>query len=212
MIAPRRSVKYSAAMKINILVIAAASLCAACAILPEQVQVEYKPDASVARTQVMSASAVRLQVADARHAEGISWIADKKNGYGMRLASIAAQRPVADLVRDAVVQELTTRGIRVGEGRTTVALDITRLESVFQTRFFSIGAIGYADFAVQVRRVDGSIAYARSFSVSNDDEAGLAGTAGQARRSVESALTKIVGQIVSDPAFIAALSTDPRTT
>ena len=199
-------------MKANTLVIAAAFLCTACAILPEQVEVNYAPDASVARTRVIGASDVRLQVADARHAESPSWIADKKNGYGMRLASIAAQRPVADLVKDAVTQELAARGVRVGDSPTTVTLDITRFESIFQIRFLSIGAIGYADIAVQVRRPNGSVAYARTFSASNDDEASIAGTAGQARRSVETALSKIVGQIVADPAFIVALSTDPRTT
>jgi uncharacterized lipoprotein YajG len=199
-------------MKTPLLVIAIASLCAGCAIIPEQVEVNYTPDAGTTRTRIMSANNIRLQVADARHAESPSWIADKKNGYGMRLASVAAQRPVADLVRDAVAQELTARGIRVGEGQTTVSVEVTRFESISQIRFFSIGAIGYADFGVQVRRADGSIAYARTFSVSNDDEASLAGTAGQARRSVESALSKVVGQIVSDPAFTKALSTEPRMT
>lgn len=197
-------------MKSAPFVIAVASLCAACALTPEQVEVNYTPDASVSRTRVVPAD-VRLQVADMRRAESPSWIADKKNGYGMRLASIEAQRPVADLVRDAIAQELVARGVRVGEGPTTVSIEVSRLEAVYQIRFFSIGAIGNADFAVQVRRADGGIAYARTFSVSNDDEAALAGTAGQARRSVESALTKIVGQIVSDPAFLRALSTGPRT-
>lgn len=212
MIAASRQLRYRFAMKTSLLVIAAASLCTACAILPEQVEVNYTPDVGITRTPVVSTGDVRLQVADMRRAESPNWIADKKNGYGMRLAAVAAQRPVADLVRDAVAQELTTRGVRVGEGRTTIALEISRLESVYQTRFFSIGAIGYADFAVQVRHADGRLAYARTFSISNDDEAALAGTAGQARRSVERALTKIVGQIVSDPAFISALSAEPRTT
>ena len=166
----------------------------------------------MARIRVVGASDVRLQVADARRAESPSWIADKKNSYGMRLASIAAQRPVADLVKDAVTQELAARGVRAGDSPTTVVVDVTRFESISQIRFFSIGAIGYADVAVQVRRPNGSVAYARTFSTSNDDEASIAGTAGQARRSVETALSKVVGQIVSDPAFITALSMDPRTT
>ena len=199
-------------MKIKLVAIAAVSFCGACAIIPEQVEVNYTSDVSVIQTRVTPIDGVRLQVTDMRRAESPSWIADKKNSYGMRVASIAAQRPVADLVRDAIAQELTTRGIRVGEGRTTIALEISRLESVYQTRFFSIGAIDYADFALQVRRMDGSVAYARTFSISNDDEASLAGTAGQARRSIESALTKIVGQIISDPAFISALSNELRTT
>lgn len=114
-------------MKVKILVIASASLCTACAILPEQVEVNYAPDPSMARIRVVGASDVRLQVADARRAESPSWIADKKNSYGMRLASIAAQRPVADLVKDAVTQELAARGVRVGDSPTTVVVDVTRL-------------------------------------------------------------------------------------
>lgn len=198
-------------MKAHVLAVAAALLCPACAILPEHVEVNYVPTATAAPNRPMSAGAVLLQVADARHAESPSWIADKKNGYGMRLASIMAQKPVVDLVKDALTQELTARGFQVGGSGTTVALEITRLESVFQTRFFSIGAIGSADFAVQVRRGDGSIAYARTFSVSNDEEKGLAGTAGQARRSVEAALQAIIGQLMADPAFIGALSAGART-
>ena len=93
-----------------------------------------------------------------------------------------------------------------------VAVEVTRLESVGQTRFFSIGAIGSADLSVQVRRMDGTIAYARTFSVSNDEEAGLAGTPGQSRRAVERALSKVVGQTVSDPTFVRALSMEPRMT
>ena len=194
------------------LALATALLCSACAILPEQVEVNYTPDAAISRQRVASAGDIGLQVTDTRRAESPSWIADKKNGYGMRMASVAAQRPVGDLVRDAVTQDLAARGFRVGEGRTPAAvIEVSRLESVYQNRFFSIGAIGSADFSVQVRRADGSIAYARNFSVNNDEEGSLAGTAGQARRSVEAALTKIVGQIVSDPAFITALSAGPRT-
>lgn len=189
-----------------------ASLCAGCAIIPEQVEVNYTPDPAAPHTPIMPVGAIQLQVADMRHAESPNWIADKRNGYGMRMASVTAQRPVADLVRDALAQELTARGVRLGEGRTVVAVEVTRLESVGQNRFLSIGAIGSADLSVQIRRMDGTIAYARTFSVSNDEEAGLAGTPGQARRAVERALSRVVGQTVSDPAFIRALSTDPRTT
>jgi uncharacterized lipoprotein YajG len=189
-----------------ICLIAVACVCSACSVLPEHVDVSYNPDPGVSRAPVASAGDVNLTVTDARRAESLAWVADKKNAYGMRLASIEAQRPVADLVRAALAQELTARGFRVGEAGAAVAVDVTRLQSDYQNRFFSVGAIGVADFAVQVRRADGSIGYAHVFSVSNDDEAGLAGTAGQARRSVESALSKIVGEIVSDPAFLAALS------
>lgn len=187
-------------------------LCSACAILPEQVEVTYTPDPSVARpARVAAQGEVRLHVADARHAESPVWIADKKNGYGMRLASVNAQRPVADLVRDALTQELQARGISVGSGRDLIQADITRFETDYRTRFFSVGAVATADFAIQVRRADGVIAYARNFSVTNDEEAGLAGTAGQSRRATENALSKIVGQIVADPAFLAALVQGGKT-
>lgn len=199
-------------MKKVLLTLTLVSLCAGCAIIPEQVEVNYAPDPAAPRTPIMSVGAVQLQVVDTRHAESPNWIADKKNGYGMRMASVTAQRPVADLVRDALAQELTARGVRLGEGRMIVAVEVTRLESVGQTRFFSIGAIGSADLSVQVRRMDGTIAYARTFSVSNDEEAGLAGTPGQSRRAVERALSKVVGQTVSDPAFVRALSMEPRMT
>ena len=198
-------------MKNFALMIAVASFSAGCAILPEHVEVNYAPDPAAPRTQIPAAGPVQLQVSDHRRAESPDWLADKKNGYGMRLASVLAQRPVADLVRDALTQELTARGVQVGQGGTAVTVEVTRLESVSQMRFFSVGAIGTADFSVQVRRPDGSIAYARTLSASNDEEAGLAGTAGQARRAVERALSKVVGQIVSDPAFIRALSTGART-
>ena len=196
----------------NLLALSAALLCSACAILPEKVEVAYMPEPGVPRTSILSPGTVRLEVTDRRRAESPAWVADKKNGYGTRLASIEAQKPVADLVRDALTQELALRGVRVGDGPSAVALEITRFESVYQNRFFVMGAIGSADFSVQVRRGDGSIAFARNFSVSDDGEAGLAGTAGQARRSLERALAKVVGQIISDPAFVQALATGPRTT
>ena len=205
-------ISYAFAMKNILLALTLVSLCAGCAIIPEQVEVNYAPDAAAPRTPILAAGAVQLQVADMRHAESPAWIADKKNGYGMRMASVMAQRPVADLVRDALAQELTARGVHLGEGRTVIAVEVTRFESVGQARFFSVGAIGSADLSVQVRRMDGTIAYARTFSTSNDEEAGLAGTPGQARRAVERALSKVVGQTISDPAFIRALSTEPRTT
>lgn len=198
-------------MKAVPLAVAVAALCGACAIIPEEVAVNYTPDPAVTRTAVMGAGEVGLVVTDLRHAESAKWIADKKNGYGMRMASVNAQRPVTELVRDALAQELTQRGFRVADtGRTAISIEVTRLESVYQIRFFTVGAIGTADLSVQVRRADGSIAFARNFSVSNDNEGDLAGTAGQARRSVEAALSKVAGQIVSDPAFIAALGAVPR--
>ena len=180
-------------------------MCIACAIIPEQVNVNYKPDPAVAVTRVDGSPEVQLQVTDARNAESASWIADKKNGYGMRMASVMAQRPVAELVKEAVTQELVARGVRVGGGRTGVTMEVTRLESVYQNRFFSVGAIGSAMISVQVKRPDGNIAFARNFIVTNDDQASLLGTPSQARESVESALSKIVGQIVGDASFIAAL-------
>lgn len=188
---------------------AVALACSGCAIIPEQVEVNYQSDPSVARTSMASSGPVKIDVIDARHAESPAWIADKKNSYGMRLASVVAQRPVSDLIKDALTQELIARGMKLGEGPTTIALEVTRLESIYQNRFFSIGAIGYGDWSVQVRHANGSIAYARTFSVSNDDEAALAGTAGQARRSVETVLTRLTAQLIADPRFISALSNAP---
>lgn len=195
-------------MRVNFpCIVLLASLSAGCAILPEHVDVAYHPDPSIAHTRVAQPVDVTLTVSDSRHPESPDWIADKKNGYGMRLASVMAQKPVTEIVRDAFVQEFEARGIRVGTGPETIAIDITRLESVYQNRFFTIGAIGFADFAVQVHEPDGRILFAHNFSASNDEQGSLAGTAGQARMSVETAISKIVGQVTNDPAFTAAILT-----
>ena len=198
-------------MKRVVLAVVSAWMCTACAIIPEQVNVNYTPDPAVAVNNVPGSPEVQLQVTDDRSAESPNWIADKKNGYGMRMASVVAQRPVSDLVKDAVMQALSARGVRVGQGPTAVSLDVTRFDSVYQNRFFSVGAIGTATILVQVKRADGNIAFAHSFTVTNDDQAALLGTPSQARESVEAALSKIVGQIVSDPNFVSALSSQTRT-
>lgn len=184
--------------------------CGACALVNEHVDVAYTPDSTIPRVLAANSGDVMVEVTDRRRAESPDWIADKKNGYGMRLANVLAQKPVTDLVRDALSQELMARGFRIGTTGASASVEVSRLEAIYQNRFLSIGAIGYADLSVQVRRPDGGIAYARTFSAENDEEAGLAGTAGQARRSVERILTRVIGQVVSDPAFIAALSSPPR--
>jgi uncharacterized lipoprotein YajG len=185
-------------------------LCSACALVNEHVDVAYTPDPAIPRVLAANPGGVMLDVTDRRRAESPDWIADKKNGYGMRLANVLAQKPVTDLVRDALAQELTARGFQVGTTGATASVEVSRLESIYQLRILSVGAIGYADLSVQVRRPDGSIAYARTFSAENDEEASLGGTAGQARRSVERILTRVIGQVVSDPAFVTALSSLPR--
>lgn len=186
-------------------------LCSACALVNEHVDVAYTSDPAIPRVLAANPGGVMLDVTDRRRAESPDWIADKKNGYGMRLANVLAQKPVADLVRDALAQELTARGFHVGTPGATASVEVSRLESVYQLRILNIGAIGYADLSVQAHRPDGSIAYARTFSTENDEENSfVGGTPGQARRSVERALTKVIGQIVSDPAFVTALSSLPR--
>lgn len=181
------------------------SFCAACAIIPEQVEVNYTSDPTVVKTPVAGAPIVGLQVIDSRHVESAVWIADKKNGYGMRMASINAQKPVADLVREALVAELQARAIRVGDGRMSVAVEITHLETEYRLRFLTVGAVGTMNLSVLVKRVDGSIAYARTFATTNDAD-GLMGVPAMARQGIEAVLSKIIGQIMADPAFLGALS------
>lgn len=197
-------------MQKHLVPVVLAFLCSACSLTNEHVDVAYTPDPAIPRVLAPGAGDLVLDVSDRRRAESPDWIADKKNGYGMRLANVLAQKPVTDLVREALAQELTARGFHVGTTGATTSVEVSRLESIYQNRFFSIGAIGYADLSVQVRHPDGTIAYARTFSVQDDQEGSIAGTAGQARRSVERTLTKVIGQVVSDPAFIAALSVGPH--
>lgn len=194
----------------HLLPLVLALLCSGCALVDEHVDVAYTPDPAIPRVLAPGAGDVVLDVTDRRRAESPDWIADKKNAYGMRLANVLAQEPVKDLVRDALAQELTARGFHVGTTGVTASVEVSRLESVYQLRILQVGATGYADLAVQVRRPDGSIAYARTFSAEDDKNSFFGGTPGQARRSVEIILSKVIGQVVSDPAFITALSGSPH--
>jgi uncharacterized lipoprotein len=75
----------------------------------------------------------------------------KKNGYGMEMAPILASRPVSEVVRGAVTEELRKSGFDVGPSEIVVAVDLVRLTNDFKMGFFSGDAVAEITLAVQVK-------------------------------------------------------------
>ncbi len=189
-----------AAMTSNIkLRIAALSTVAAalssCALTKDTVALSYAPQTGVQPLSGASANAINVAVTDER-AERTK-IGTKKNGFGMEMAPIVPQRPVAEFFKSAIEAELKNRGFQLGRGKT-LSVEVDRFYNDFKVGMWSGDAVGELEMHVSV----GS--YRRPIKTSYQHTVMMAGGE-NVKQSLEGAMQEALQKPFADPAFIAAL-------
>ena len=185
-------------------------LCSGCAFTVDREDVNYIAS-STPVTPVIGAAGTTVQVAtvDRRSGDPLQ-ISSKKNGYGMEMAAIVSNRPIGDIIQDAISSELRRRGFTVGASPLIITAEVVRFRSNFETGFFSADSRADVTISVQVRSATGAIAYTRTIS-GEARETGVQIMGGKnAKASLEKALPDAIDRLMADPAFIQALVSPGR--
>ena len=184
----------------------AAAVAAGCAITTDRIHIDYAPDAA---STVSGAEQVRVvvTVVDARTIR--DKVSCKKNGYGMEMAPIVADRDVTETVADAITAELRTRGFAMGDGGATVHCELQRFYNDFKVGFFAGDALAEVVVNVQVRRPDGTIVFVHTFVGEGKEPNTQINGGHNAKAALDRALKNAVLQLVDDRDFLDALLRTP---
>lgn len=180
-------------------------LCSGCAFTVDREDVNYIPSGMPATAVIGAAGrTVQVDTVDRRSGDPLQ-ISSKKNGYGMEMAAIVSNRPIGNIIQDAISSELQRRGFTIGPSRVVVTAEVIRFRSNFETGFFSADSRADVTISVQVRSAAGGIVYTRTIS-GEARETGVQIMGGKnAKASLERALPDTIDRLMGDPAFIQAL-------
>jgi uncharacterized lipoprotein YajG len=183
------------------------ALLGGCATQEDVVPVSYK---AVGGAQVGNGATVSVTVEDSR-TEDRTRISNKINGYGMEMAAIRANRPVPDIIKDAMEAELRNRGFAVGQGGSSTKLSVNRFFTTFKQGFFSGDAIGDVKLHAVVLSPSGQTLYERQVDVEGKAANIQLASGSNAADALTDGMAKAMSALFDDPAFIAALA-KPATT
>jgi len=175
----------------------------ACATSEDIVPVPYTASSAPATPGAQNIH-VTVTSSDAR-TENRARIGAQINGYGMEMAAIRSQVEVTEIVRDAIAAELRQRGYQVSETGARVNAEVTTFYNDFSTGL--LAGKSKADVALTVTVTDksGVEVYRRAITGEAERTVQLA-NGGNAATTLSQALSKALEQLMSDPAFVAALA------
>lgn len=182
-------------------------LLAGCATQEDVASVPYKVTGGV---QVGKGVTVAVIAEDAR-TEDRTRISNKVNGYGMEMAAIRSDRPVPDIIKDAMEAELRARGFAVGQGGPSTKLSVNRFYAAFKTGFFTGDAVSDVKLHVLVTVTSGQTVYERQIDATGEVNKVMIANGSNATAALSDGMTKAFNMLFDDPAFIAAL-TKPAVT
>jgi uncharacterized lipoprotein YajG len=175
---------------------------AGCATQEDVVAVPYSARGGPA---VGNGIAVLVTVEDAR-TEDRTRISNKINGYGMEMAAIRADRPVTDIVRDALQTELRARGFRIGPGGPQAKLAVQRFYAGFKTKVWTMDAVADVKLHVRVASAADRALYERQIDVEGKQGDAFISSGSNAAIGLGDGMTKAFAMLFDDPAFVAALT------
>jgi uncharacterized lipoprotein YajG len=178
-----------------------------CATQEDVVPVPYK---AVGGAQVGNGAMVSVTVEDSR-TEDRTRISNKINGYGMEMAAIRANRPVPDIIKDAMEAELRSRGFAIGQGGPSTKLSVNRFYTSFKPGFFSGDAIGDVKLHAVVLSPSGQTLYERQVDVEGKAANIQIASGSNATAALTDGMAKALSALFDDPTFVAALA-KPATT
>src|SRR5579859_4263733 len=130
-------------------------LVSGCAFSEVTVDVPYKAGPA---ERIANPGPVTLSVIDGR-TEDRTRISTKTNGYGMEGGAIHSSRSVPDLVEEAVVTEMKTRGLSVAASGVPVSVTIRR----FYCQYHTVEAVGDVVLEVSLKDRTGAQAFTQTY-------------------------------------------------
>jgi hypothetical protein len=141
----------------------------------------------------------------------IDRIGYKKSGFGQKTAKIFSERPVIDIVRDALIAEFTRNGHhRDGSPEFKLVGEVTNFWFDTNIGAFTIEFVGAVGMALNVMDTrTGATVLSRSYQ-GNYNERSMGGGFGNTwERVLNTALERMIQQIVTDPRLVEALRGRP---
>jgi uncharacterized lipoprotein YajG len=173
-----------------------------CATQEDVVAIPYK---AVGGAQIGNGAQVSVMVEDTR-TEDRTRISNKVNGYGMEMAAIRANRPVPDIIKDAMEAELRSRGFAIGQGGASTKLSVNRFYATFKQGFFSGDAFGDVKLHATVLSPSGQTLYERQVDVEGNAPKIMIASGSNATAALTDGMAKAMSVLFDDPAFVVALT------
>lgn len=189
----------------TILTLAGALMLAGCALTDAQLDVSHDPETTQEGpiAEVESITFVPGEIADLR--EDTERIGYKKNGFGMNTADITTDKPVGDIVRDAIVHAIETNGHVVGDSGVGISGSISNFWVDLDQNFWSVEVLGnVAASLVFTDTESGDVLYTRDYKGSYSDKVQVV-TNGTYDAAISGAVANLIDEIVFDEDLAEAL-------
>lgn len=182
----------------------ALALLGGCALTEDHIPVGYVAPANLSVAPGAAEVTLNVNAQDGR-ASNRDRVSSKKNGYGMEMAPIKAQNDVVALTRQAVEQELSSLGFKIGPNGLQVNVDVQTFYNDFKIGFFAGDAVAEVAFHLTVTRADKSYVYTRNYRGIGMNKNVQLASGSNAKVALEQALANALQDMIADIALQQAL-------
>jgi uncharacterized lipoprotein YajG len=180
-------------------------LLAGCALTTDRIDLTYAPQPGVSTIPSAHNVIVSVKVNDQRP-EKNNRVSSKRNGFGMEMAPILANEDVTVTLRQAIEQELQSRGFVIGnEALVSILADLTRFWNDHKTGLFAGDAVADLNMNISVKNKNGNLLYSRVIQAQGIEPNTQLMTGNNARLALNKAIVNGLKILFEDQAFISAL-------
>jgi uncharacterized lipoprotein len=174
-----------------------------CAMTKDYISVNYTPQNNVTALAGAEQVSVHVEISDVRSIH--DRVGNKKNGYGMDMASIIATNDVLVLVQKAIQDELSSRGFKLSGGDVTVLVELSKFYNEFKVGMWSGEAVAELTMSVQIKKADGNIIYSKLINGEGEKLKIQMASGANAKVALEGALANATVRLFNDPLFVEGL-------
>ena len=191
-------------------VIVLAAMTSGCALTTDTIDVPYVSTSPATPVAGASTETVAIAATDGRTTYR-DRVGTKKNGYGMEMAPIVASKDIPQSVADAIQQELTAEGYKIGPGHAQLTIEVVKFYNDFKAGFFAGDAV--ADVALNVKVVGpgNELIYAKYYEASGVEPNIQIASGENARAALIKAFGNVIHSVVSDAALQQAIQKAQQT-
>ena len=190
--------RYGSILWIFILVL----LTTGCAFSVDRIDLSYKPQQNVQKIEGANNIAVEVTVKDVRpQTDRVS-----AKGVAAQAAPIVSNQDVTKVVKEAIEQELSSRGYAISGGNVEIKCDLSNFWASWQMGFWAGKAHGSCQLTVKVRDQKGTIVFSEIVSGESTKD-GIQVTSGDnAKEVLELALQDAMKKLFQMPEFFEAIA------
>lgn len=174
-----------------------------CATSKDYISLHYVPQTNVTAIAGADHVSVGVEISDVRSIH--DRVGNKKNGYGMEMASIIATNDVLVLVKKAIQDELSNRGFKLSDGNVTVMVELSKFYNEFKVGMWSGDAVAELTMSVQIKKSDGNIIYSKLINGEGEKLKIQMASGTNAKVALEGALANATVRLFGDPSFVDGL-------